>query len=179
VLSGEDYLSAVAIRAGRIKSQLYTAPVGPITAMVANMYAGAGAVLGQMHFCLVAATFQEVNAFIVKDFSSHAAQHASQVTTGVKGMGTAVITLVGLVSPVVHPDAIPVAKAKPGLQWGGETRPVVVDLSTGQVHMFTGTKLYGLVLQRAIRSRAQAMFPPPAEAELELRNNPRPVIPPA
>ncbi|GAA1720841.1 hypothetical protein GCM10009765_81360 [Fodinicola feengrottensis] len=179
MLSGEDYLSAVAIRASRNKGKLYTAPIGPINAMVANMYAGAGAALGQIHFCLVAATVPEINAFVVKDFSSHAAQHARQATNGVKGMGTLIVTLAGLVSPVVQPDAIPAATAKPELDFGAEKRPVVVDLSTGQVHMFTGTKFVGLVMQRAIRKRAQMLFPPPAEAEADLRDNPRPVIPPA
>lgn len=161
------------MRVVRVNAQSYQAQVGPMNAFVANMYDGAGAIMGQVHFCLVAASFPEVNAYIVGDFSRHATQHANHATNGVRGLGTAVITLVGLVSPVVRPDAIAAATAKPGSSLGGETRPVVVDLATGQVHMFTGTKFVGMALQGMIKGRAQASFPPPPQAEQELRGNPQ------
>ncbi|WP_163511304.1 hypothetical protein [Fodinicola acaciae] len=179
MLTGEEYLQAVAMRVARVNAQGYQAQVGPMNAFVANMYDGAGAVMGQVHFCLVAASFPEVNAFIVGDFSQHAAQHAHQATNGVRGLGTAVITLVGLVSPVVRPDAVAAATAKPKNVWGGEIRPVVVDLSSGQVHMFTGTKFYGMALQGMIKGRAQASFPPPPQAEQDLRQFGAPGGPPA
>jgi hypothetical protein len=168
----DGYLAVVAHRMMRVRAQLYRTQIGPVTALVGNMYDGAGAI-SQMHFCVVAVGVAEVNGFIVRDFAQRAQQHANAATTGVRGFGTAVITLPGLISPVVRPDAVAAATAKPGAALGGETRPVVVDLTTNQVHMFTGTKLTGLALQGAIRSRAQASYPLPAAALAEL-----PTLPP-
>jgi hypothetical protein len=167
----EGYLAVVAHRLLRVRAQVYRAQIGPVTALVGNMYDGLGAI-SQMHFCVVAAAVPEVNGFIVRDFAQRAQQHANATTTGVRGFGTAVITLPGLISPLVRPDAVAAATAKPGAALGGETRPVVVDLTTNQVHLFTGTKLTGLVLQGAIKSRAQASYPLPAAALAELPHLP-------
>lgn len=172
MIDGEGYLAVVTHRLLRVRAQVYRAQVGPVTALVGNMYDGAGAI-SQLHFCVVAAVLPEVTGFMVNDFARHAQQHANAATTGVRGFGTAVITLPGLISPVVRPDAVAAALAKPSAALGGETRPVVVDLTTNQVHLFTGTKFTGLALQGAIKSRAQASYPLPAAALAEL-----PTLPP-
>ncbi len=166
MLTNDAYLAAVAQRIQFGRGQLYQAQIGPLTALVGNIFDGVGP-MGQMHTCVIAAGLPEVNGFIVQDFALRASQHAAQATTGIKGFGTAVVTLVGLVSPVVRPDAVPVAVRKPAMEWGGSTRPVVVDLTTGQIHTFTGTQLNGWMLQGAIRSKTQMMFPPPGQVFAE------------
>jgi hypothetical protein len=171
MIDAEGYLAVITHRMMRVRAQLYRTQIGPVVALVGNMYDGMA--LSQLHFCVVAAALPEVNGFIVNDFARHAQQHANAATTGVRGFGTAVITLPGLISPVVRPDAVAAATAKPSAALGGETRPVVVDLTTNQVHLFTGTKLTGLALQGAIRSRAQATYPLPAAALAELPTLPQ------
>ena len=171
MINAEGYLAVVAHRLLRVRGQVYRSQVGPFPALVGNMYDGMA--LSQLHFCVVAAAVPEVTGPMVRDFALWAQQHANAATTGVRGFGTAVITLPGLISPLVRPDAVAAATAKPSAALGGETRPVVVDLTTNQVHLFTGTKLVGLALQGAIKARAQASYPLPAAALAEL-----PTLPP-
>lgn len=166
MLSTYDYMSVVAYRIQSDGGQVIQAQIGPLQAWAGQIYKGAGPI-SQIHYCVVVAGLNEVNGFVVDDFSRQATQYANHTTNGIRGFGTAVVTLVGLVAPVVHPDAVQAATASPRADMGGTTRPVVVDLTSGQVSMFTGTQLLGLALQGMIKSKAQSLFPPPAAVEAE------------
>ncbi|WP_163509775.1 hypothetical protein [Fodinicola acaciae] len=183
MLTGEDYLDVVAIRAMRVRSPIFRTQIGPMRALVFTMADQGG--LTRFEFCMVAAAFDEVNGFIVHDFTQRASAYARSHAAGVVGFTTTVVTLVCLASPVVRPDAIQVAMTEPRFQFAGETRPLVVDLTTGQRHLFLGSKAYGFAglwtpaFQSTITGRADAVFPLPAVAEPELRANPRPEVPDA
>lgn len=181
VLTGADYLDVVAIRAMQLRGRVFRTQVGPMSAIVCTLVEQIA--LNRMEYCVVAASFDELNGFIVGDFARHAAAYARSQAAGLVGFTTSVITLVGLASPIVRPDAAAVATADPKFQFSGETRPVAVDLTTGARHFFSGTKAYGFaglltpLIQGGIRTKAQTVFPFPAEAERDLMTYPRPQIP--
>jgi hypothetical protein len=169
VMDPNAYLSVVAQRIRAAHGTVGQAPVGPVQAFVGDAYSSSVAAMGKLRLCVVAVTLPEVNGFAVRDFSAHASQFAAQTTRGTLGFGTALLTVVGLVSHRVTPDAVAVATAKPGIEFASTTRPVVVDLGSGQLHMYTGTQLWGLAMQNMIKRKIRETFPTPAEALAELR----------
>ena len=163
------YLSVVAQRVRMAHGNVQQAQVGPVQALVGDVYSSSLAAMGNLRLCVVAAAFAEVNAFVVRDFGAHASQFATRTTHGTLGFGTALLTVVGFVSPRVTPDAAAAAAAKPGVQFAASTRPVVVDLTSGQLHTFTGTQLWGLAMQNTFKQKVRETFPTPAEAFAQLQ----------
>jgi hypothetical protein len=163
------YLAVVAQRVQYARGTVQQVQVGPLSAMVGDIYQPALAAMGNLRVCVVAASVDEVNGFVVNDFVAHASQFATRTTRGTLGFGAALLTLVGLVSHRVTPDAVAVATAKPGIQFAATSRPVVVDLASGQLHTFTGTQLWGLAMQNTFRQKAREMFPAPAEAYAQMQ----------
>jgi hypothetical protein len=158
------YLSVVAQRIRANHGNVQQAQVGPVPALVGDVYSSSLAAMGNLRLCVVAAALPEVNAFVVRDFALHASQFATRTTQGTLGFGTALLTVVGFVSHRVAPDAVAAATAKPGMQFAATTRPVVVDLTSGQLHTFTGTQLWGLAMQNTFKRKVFETFPMPAEA---------------
>lgn len=163
------YLSVVAQRVQLARGTVQQAPVGPMPALVGDVYSSSLAAMGNLRLCVVAAVFAEVNAFVVRDFGAHAGQFATRTTQGTLGFGTALLTVVGFVTNRVTPDGIQAATAKPGAQFAQSTRPVVVDLATGALHTFTGTQLWGLAMQNTFKQKVRETFPTPAEAFAQLQ----------
>jgi hypothetical protein len=163
------YLSVVAQRIRSANGTVGQAQVGPAQAFIGDVYQSSVAAMGNLRVCVVAITPAEVNGLVVRDFSAHADQFAARTTRGTLGLGTALLTVVGFVAHRVTPDAVAAATAKPGMQFAATTRPVVVDLGTGQVHTFTGTPLWGFAMQKTIKRKVRETFPTPAEALAQLR----------
>jgi hypothetical protein len=158
------YLSVVAQRIQALRGTVQQAQVGPMQALVGDVYSSSLAAMGNLRLCVVAAAFSHVNAFVVRDFSMHANQFAMRTTRGTLGFGTALLTVVGFATQSVAPDGAAIANAKPDMQFAATTRPVVVDLASGQLHTFTGTQLWGLAMQGTFRQKVRETFPTPAEA---------------
>ncbi len=162
------YLSVVAQRIQAQKGTVQQTQVGPLSALVGDVYSASVAAMGNLRLCVVAVALADVNAFVVRDFTAHANQFAMRSTMGTLGFGTALVTAVGFVSPRVTPDAIAAATAKPGMQFAATTRPVVVDLTSGGLHTFTGTQMWGWAMQSTFRRKIFEAFPTPAEAYAQL-----------
>jgi hypothetical protein len=163
------YLSVVAQRIQAQHGTVQQAQVGPLQALVGDVYSSSVAAMGNLRLCVVAVSLAEVNGFVVRDFGAHASQFATRTTQGTLGFGTALLTVVGFVSHRVTPDAIAAATAKPGIQFAASTRPVVVDLASGQLHTFTGTQIWGLAMQNTFKRKVRETFPTPAEAYAQLQ----------
>lgn len=159
----DTYINAAAHRARQTGGRLYPAQVGPLRALVADIYDSVG--LGQLRYCVVIAGVGEVSAFMVGDFARHAISYAGGTTRGVKGFGTTVVTIAALVSPMVDPNAGATASAAPSKEWAGANRPVVVDVTHGAVHTFTGTQLWGFAMHGTINAKVRRLFPTPAEVD--------------
>jgi hypothetical protein len=163
------YISVVAQRVQMARGTVQQAQVGPVPAVVGDVYSSSLAAMGNLRLCVVAAVFAEVNAFVVRDFGAHASQFATRTTQGTLGFGTALLTVVGFVTNRVTPDGIQAATSKPGMQFAQTTRPVIVDLATGALHTFTGTQLWGLAMQNTFKQKVRETFPTPAEAFAQLQ----------
>lgn len=163
MIDPNTYISVVAQRVQMARGTVQQAQVGPVTALVGDVYSSSLAAMGNLRLCVIAAVFPEVNGFVVRDFGAHAGQFATRTTRGTLGFGTALLTVVGFVTTRVTPDAVPAATAKPGMQFAQTTRPVVVDVASGALHTFTGTQLWGLAMQNTFKHKVREMFPTPAE----------------
>ncbi|MEU4251115.1 hypothetical protein AB0F15_27270 [Amycolatopsis sp. NPDC026612] len=162
MLTPEQYLGEVAERVQRAGGRLSTVQLGPVTAVVGLFTEPAP--LPATNHCVIVAAVPEVSAAALADFTARARQHARANLTG---WTTASIVLAGLVGQRVHPDAALAASAKPGHRFGGETRMVAVDLSTGQLSTFGGDT----VVRGSVNAKLTYCFPPPNEAG-------RPRVPP-
>jgi hypothetical protein len=180
VMDPHAYLSVVAQRIRGNHGTVQQAQVGPVQAMVGDVYSSSLAAMGNLRLCVVAAALPEVNGFVVRDLGAHASQFATRTTQGTLGFGTALLTVVGLVSHRVMPDAVAAATAKPGIQFAASTRPVVVDLAAGGLHTFTGTQLWGMAMQNMFKRKVFETFPTPAEAFaiLQAQGYPQQAAPP-
>lgn len=163
------YLSVVAQRIQAQHGTVQQAQVGPMQALVGDVYSTSVAAMGNLRLCVVAVSLAEVNGFVVRDFGAHASNFATRTTQGTLGFGTALLTVVGFVTHRVTPDAVAAATAKPGMQFAATTRPVVVDLASGALHTFTGTQIWGLAMQNTFKRKVQETFPTPAEAYAQLQ----------
>lgn len=170
VIDAETYISAVADRIGFFDGRVYQAQVGPLPATVGHLYdtlvSGAGdhAHNVQVHFCVVLASLTSVdNPFVVHDFTRHVTAYAHHTSRGTPGFGTVEVGIAGMISPLVHQTAATAASAPPFSSSTGTSRPVVVDLSTGWVHTYTGSKFVAAALHSAANLRVRRLFPLPAE----------------
>ncbi|GAA0898399.1 hypothetical protein [Virgisporangium aurantiacum] len=159
----ETYLAAVAQRIERAGGQVRRERIGPVEAMLGDVYEASAIARGHIRFTAVVAPLATVTAFAVRDFITHVHQWSLRTTHQVPGGRTEIINFAGLVSHDVQPDAVATAADKPPLQGVGSTRPVVIDLAQGQVQTFTGTRLLGMALQGTIRAKQQFLYPHPAE----------------
>src|SRR5262249_23341980 len=98
VMDPNAYLSGVAQRIQIARGTVQQAPVGPMPALVGDVYSSSFAAMGNLRLCVVAAVFSEVNAFVVRDFGAHASQFATRTTQGTLGFGTALLTAVGFIT---------------------------------------------------------------------------------
>lgn len=176
MINADQYIHAVAGRVGSSGGDVFGAPVGPVHAMVGRVRDKLPLLMGTMHFCVVAASIETVNGFVVTDFTHRATAFAKAHTEGVIGFGASLFTA-GIVATRVEPDAVAAATAKPDVDFGASSRPVVVDLTTGAIHMFTGTPAWGFAVQGMIRDKARQFFPTPAEVAGSLAGPPAPPPP--
>lgn len=161
MIDGQTYLNAMAQRAQAQRSRVYGAQVGPLQALIVDSYESFG--LSEVRFVVVAASVPEVNGFMVGDFTRHGVSWASGTANGVKGFTTSVITIVGLVSPRVAPDAAATASAKPSFEFSGAHRSVVVDLTNNMVHAYTGSSFREFAVSSGIKTKLSTLFLPPAQ----------------
>ncbi|WP_158879746.1 hypothetical protein [Amycolatopsis anabasis] len=162
MLTPEQYLGVVAERIQRSGGRLNSVQIGPATAAV-GLFTESVA-LSTMNYCVVAAPAPDITAAALFDFTARATQHARANVLGTVGWTAASVVIAGLVGPRVYPDAAQAASAKTGNQFGGETRMVAVDLTSGQVHAFIGTKLWGAAVHSSVNAKLTFCFPQPAEA---------------
>lgn len=161
MIDAQTYLNAFAQRAQAQRAQVHPAQVGPLQAVVADSYDSVG--LGEVRYVVIAAAVPEVNAFVVGDFTRHGVQWASGTLRGVKGFGASVITIVGLVSARVAPDAVSAATAKPSMEYSGAHRSVVVDLTNNAVHAYAGSSFREFGVASNIKTKLTSLFLPPAQ----------------
>jgi len=162
VLTPDQYLSVVTERIQRTGGQLRQVPIGPVTAVIGLFTESV--MLSTMNYAIVAAPLPEINAAALHSFTGQATQVARANVVGSVGWTAASVVIAGLVGTRVYPDAAQVAAAKSSNQWGGETRMVAIDLSSGQVHTFLGTKMWGAAMHSSINAKVTFGFPQPAEA---------------
>lgn len=161
MIDADTYLNFFAFRARSQRARVQPAQVGPLQALVADSYESMG--LSEVRYCVIVASVPEVNAFVVGDFTRQGVQWASATMHGVKGLTGSAITLVGLVSPRVTPDAVGAATAKPSMEWSGAHRSVVVDLTSGAVHAYTGSSFREFAVSSQISTKLRTLFPAPGE----------------
>lgn len=161
MIDADTYLNAFAQRAQAQRARVQPAQVGPLQALVVDSYDSLG--LSEVRYCVIAAAVPEVNAFIVGDFTRHGVQWASGTVRGVKGITTSIITIVGLVSPRVAPDAVAAATSKPSMEFAGAHRSVVVDLTNNAVHAYTGSSFREFAVASNIKTKLNSLFLPPAQ----------------
>ena len=161
MIDGQTYLNAFAQRAQAQRCQVRPAQVGPLQALVADSYDSLG--LGEVRYCAIAAAVPEVNGFIVGDFTRHGVTWVSRTLSGLKGFGSSTITIVGLVSPNVAPDAVSAATAKPSFEYAGAHRSVVVDLTHNVVHAYLGSSIREFGVAGNIKIKMTSLFLPPAQ----------------
>ena len=171
MLTPDQYLGVVAERVQRSGGQLRQIQIGPVNAVLGLFTESI--MMSTMNYAVVAAPLAEVTAAALWDFTGHATQHARANVVGTVGWTAASIVIAGLVGERVYPDAIQAATAKPGNQFGGETRMVAVDLAGGQTHTFTGSKVWGAAIQGSIKAKIFFTFPQPAEAYQQLQWQPQ------
>ncbi|WP_236808361.1 hypothetical protein [Amycolatopsis albispora] len=171
MLTPDQYLSVVAERVQRSGGQLRQIQIGPANAVLGLFTESV--MMSTMNYAVVAAALPEVTAAALYDFTGHATQHARANVVGTVGWTAASVVIAGLVGERVYPDAIQAATAKPGNQFGGETRMVAVDLSGGQTHTFTGSKVWGAAMQGSIKAKIFFTFPQPGEAYQQLQWQPQ------
>jgi hypothetical protein len=172
MLTGEQYLGAVAERIQRSGGRLNSVQIGPATAVVGLFTESV--MLSTMNYCVIAAAMggrgnSDVSAAALFDFTGRAFTHARANVMGTVGWTAASVVIAGLVGQRVYPDAAQAASAKPGNQWGGETRMVAVDLTAGMAYAWAGSKLWGAAVQGSINARQQFCFPQPAEVYQQLQ----------
>ena len=167
MIDADTYIHAFVRRATAQRGRVFPDRVGPLQAMVCDSYESMG--LSEVRYCVIIAAVPEVNAFIVGDFTRQGVQYASNTVAGVKGLSTTVITLVGLVSARVAPDAAAAANAKPSMEFAGAHRSVVVDVTSGAVHAYTGSSFREWAVSSSIKTKMHSLFPPPAEVAAEFR----------
>lgn len=161
MIDADSYLNALAHRAQAQRARLQNAQVGPLQALVVDSYESFG--LSEVRFCVIVAAVPEVNAFIVGDFTRHGVTWASGTVHGVKGVTTSIITIVGLVSPRVAPDAVSAATSKPSMEFSGAHRSVVVDLTGNAVHAYTGSSFREFAISNGIKQKLSTLFLPPSQ----------------
>ncbi|QFU85256.1 hypothetical protein [Amycolatopsis sp. YIM 10] len=171
MLTPDQYLGVVAERVQRSGGQLRQIQIGPVNAVLGLFTESI--MMSTMNYAVVAAPLAEVTAAALYDFTGHATQHARANVVGTVGFTAASIVIAGLVGERVYPDAIQAATAKPGMQYGAETRMVAVDLSGGQTHTFTGSRVWGAAIQGSIKAKIFFTFPQPAEAYQQLQWQPQ------
>lgn len=162
MLSAEQYFAAMRYQVNVTGGQWHEAQIGPLQALVGLHYDDQG-LGGQILFVVVAARLDDVTGFAVRDFAARATQYANVNVPGPRGLGTYRIAIPGLIGYRVADDARAMVTQKPSGLFGGETRPVVVDLTSGAVLMYTGTRLHGWAQQTYIKNRIMRSFPPPAQ----------------
>ena len=167
MLTGEQYLGAVAARIQGSGGRLNSVQIGPATAVVGLFTESV--MLSTMNYCVIAAAVPEVTAAALYDFTGRATQHARANLVGTMGWTAASVVIAGLIGQRVHPDAAQAASAKSANQFGGETRMVAVDLTAGQMYAFVGGKFWGAAAQGSINARLTHCFPQPAEVYQQLQ----------
>ena len=175
MIDAETYIATVADWIRFWDGKVYDARVGPQPATVGHLYdqfvtnAGSELVTRQMHTCVVMAPLQSVDTdFAVHDFMGHVSAHAYATSRGLPGLGTVEVAIAALVSPLVHASAAAAANGPPPPTRWGMNRPVVVDLTTGDVHanVHGGSSFFAVAnanLAPAANLRVRRLFPFPAE----------------
>lgn len=170
MIDAQTYINALAQRAQLQRARLQNAQVGPLPALIVDSYESFG--LSEARFCVIVAAVPEVNGFIVGDFTRQGVRWASSTTNGVKGFTTSVMTIVGLVSARVAPDAVAAATAKPSAEFSGAHRSVVVDLTGNAVHSYTGSSFREFAVADTIKRKVSTLFLPPAQITQPARGFP-------
>lgn len=170
MIDAEAYIATVVSWMRFWDAKVYEEQIGPQWATAGQFYdtlllnSGSGAFTVQVHYCVALAALGSVDSpFAVQDFTRHVHAHAYETTRGTPGSGTLEVAIAGLVSPLVHATAAAAATATPPTVQSGTDRPVIVDLTTGQVHTHTGTRLGGGNLHVATNMKVRQLFRPPGE----------------
>ncbi|GAB2763065.1 hypothetical protein [Amycolatopsis magusensis] len=167
MLTPDQYLGVVAERVQRSGGQLRQIQIGPVNAVLGLFTESI--MMSTMNYAVVAAPLADVTAASLLEFTGHATQHARANVVGTVGFTAASIVIAGLVGERVYPDAVQAATAKPNMQYGADTRMVAVDLTGGQMHTFTGSRVWGAAVQGSIKAKVFFTFPQPGEAYQQLQ----------
>ena len=168
LITEDQYVRAVDWQLRIAKAYVSPQQVGPLPALVGHVYQRAN--LGRQHVCVVAAIVPHVSPNLVTQFAKDVQDLADATTRGVRGLGASVLAVAGLVTRDVHPGARVLAAQAPRSRFGGETRPVVVDVLRGIVDTFTGTKFVGSASQGLFRRQVAWYFPPPAAVQAQIHS---------
>ncbi|HEY3683389.1 MAG TPA: hypothetical protein VGL93_10135 [Streptosporangiaceae bacterium] len=166
MIDADTYMNVFAQRAQAQRARVQPAQVGPLQALVADSYESMG--LSEVRYCVIVAAVPEVNGFVVGDFTRCGVAWASTTMRGVKGLTGSAITIVGLVSARVSPDAVSAATSKPSMEFSGAHRSVVVDLTSGGVHSYTGSSFREFAVSGTISTKLRTLFPAPGEVAAQI-----------
>ena len=121
--------------------------------------------LTKMHVFTVVGGADRVDEPDVRQFTEAAANLAKSRKGQWRGAQSGVLVLPVLVTPAVDPGAVALMGKPYRLNLGGfaaMAQPVVVDVTSGEVHTFRGTRLWGFAYNGLIRKRIARYLPEPA-----------------
>ncbi|KAA1418560.1 hypothetical protein F0U44_08610 [Nocardioides humilatus] len=162
-MTPEEYVAATGQRMAADGCEVGPDQVGRMPALVGIRKDFLAIALSRIHLVTAVAAFPQVTYTEVHGFTSDVSAYAKQRTGALRGLQSGVGAFAVLVSDQVAPEAIAAATAKPKIEFATEVRPAVVDLSTGVVHAFTGSKFFGAALNGHLRRKLQAYVVPPLQ----------------
>uniref|UniRef100_UPI00082F98BC hypothetical protein n=1 Tax=Nocardiopsis trehalosi TaxID=109329 RepID=UPI00082F98BC len=144
--------------------------VGPGSAMVGVR--SETVALTPMDIYVVVTQVDTATGPMVRDFCAHADAYAKRMAGGTVGWVTAASTIAAVVANRSDHEAQVFAGQQTQVGFGTTLRPVLVDLSTGNVVCWLGDRIVGALVMSSVNTNVRRHFPLPAEASAELAGPP-------
>ncbi|MEZ0578795.1 hypothetical protein [Nocardioides sp. MH1] len=161
-MSPQEYVDATGHRMAADGCEVGPDRVGPMQALVGVRKDFIALAMSRLHLVTAVGQFPEVTPAEVEGFSRDVSAYARARTGALLGLQSGVGAFAVLVTTQVTPEAVAAATAKPRLEFATEVRPAVVDLTTGAVHAYTGSKLVGAALNGHLRRKLRLYVAPPS-----------------
>ncbi|GAA3737425.1 tRNA(Arg) A34 adenosine deaminase TadA [Spinactinospora alkalitolerans] len=130
--------------------------------------------LTPMTLCVAVTQIEHATLPMIRDFCRHADAYAKRLAGGGVGWVSGACTIAAVVCARSDHDAQVFAGQQTQVGWGTTLRPVLVDLSTGNVNTWLGTQFVGALAMGFVRDNVRRYFPLPAEAGARLNAGPPP-----
>lgn len=169
----EQYLDVVRRRLYATRARvLEQQPLGPGRAMVGIRSETVG--LSPMSVYIIVVPADVATGAMMRDFCQHAAAYTTAAAGAGVGFVTAACTIAAVVANTSDQDAQMFAGQQTQVGFGTTMRPVLVDLSSGNVVCWLGTQFMGALAMDSVNTNVRRHFPLPAQARAELPPGPPP-----